>query len=85
MADYDMIHRLREQYIIDQADIQRLKDENDALRDVVKALTSSRDDWKNVASMFGEAFRIDEWGQYVPSDGSDVFKAVLAYEKVKYG
>jgi hypothetical protein len=40
-------------------------------------------EWKSVADLFGVAFRVDEWGQYPPSNGDDVHKAVLAYERLK--
>jgi hypothetical protein len=40
-------------------------------------------EWKLVADLFGVAFRVDEWGQYPPSNGDDVHKAVLAYERLK--
>jgi hypothetical protein len=40
-------------------------------------------EWKSVADLFGVAFRVDEWGQYPPSNGDDVHKAVIAYERLK--
>lgn len=40
-------------------------------------------EWKLVADLFGVAFRVDEWGQYPPSNGDDVHEAVLAYERLK--
>lgn len=51
--------------------------------DEIERLREASNRWKHVAALFGEAFAIDEFGQYVPSDGSDVFRAVLAYEQAK--
>lgn len=52
--------------------VARLTDEIEQLRE-----------YKAVADMFGAAFRMDEWGQYPPSNGDDVHQAALAYERLK--
>lgn len=39
--------------------------------------------YKEVADLFGAAFRMDEFGQYPPSNGDDVHRAVLAYTRLK--
>ena len=51
--------------------------------DEIERLRVADSRWRHVAQLFGEAFAVDEYGQYVPSDGSDVFRAVLAYEQAK--
>ena len=40
-------------------------------------------EWKAVANMFGECFRMDEFGQSPVSDGQDVFQATLAWERLR--
>lgn len=40
-------------------------------------------EWKAVADLFGAAFRMDEWGQYPPSNGDDVHQAARAYEQLR--
>jgi transketolase len=40
-------------------------------------------EWKQVANMFGECFRMDEFGQSPVSDGQDVFQATLAWERLR--
>lgn len=51
--------------------------------DEIERLRAERNEWRCVVTLFGDAFAIDEFGQFVPSDGSDVIRAVLAYEEAR--
>jgi hypothetical protein len=44
-------------------------------------LQASRDRWKRVADLFGKAYTTDESGKFAISNGSDLFRAVMAYER----
>lgn len=69
--------------------VERLREEIDSVKVDVQVLREAADEierlreWKFVADLFGVAFRIDDWGQYPPSNGDDVHKAVMAYERLK--
>lgn len=39
--------------------------------------------WKEIADMFGECFRMDEYGQFPTSNDGDVLEAVKAWERLK--
>jgi len=40
-------------------------------------------EWKEVAKMFGECFRMDEFGQFPTSNDGDVLEAVKAWERLR--
>lgn len=40
-------------------------------------------EWKAVADLFGAAFRLDEWGQYPPSNADGIHQAACAYERLR--
>lgn len=40
-------------------------------------------EWKAVADMFGECFRMDEFGQFPTSNDGDVLEAVKAWERLQ--
>jgi hypothetical protein len=74
-------------------------DEIERLREMVNSIANAQDgwgrvprleaeierlrEWKEVANMFGECFRMDEFGQSPVSDGQDVFQATLAWERLR--
>lgn len=49
--------------------------------DEIERLQDERDNWKRVADLFGKAYTTDESGQFAISNGSDLFRAVMAYER----
>ena len=40
-------------------------------------------EWKQVANMFGECFRMDEFGQFPTSNDGDILEAVKAWERLR--
>ena len=71
-------------------EIERLRNslaEQTIIHEVQKTNTLSEierlREWKDVANMFGECFRIDEFGQYPVSNGDDVWQATLAWERLR--
>jgi len=53
---------------------------HDAAKEI-EQLRTNCERWKKVADLFGRAYTTDKSGQFVISDGSDLFRAVMAYEK----
>lgn len=49
--------------------------------DQIERLQDERDNWKKVAELFNNAYTTDESGQFAISNGSDLFRAVMAYER----
>ena len=49
--------------------------------DEIERLQAERDNWKKVAELFNNAYTTDESGQFAISNGSDLFRAVMAYER----
>ncbi len=49
--------------------------------DEIERLQAERDNWKKVAELFNNAYTTDESGQFAISNGSDLFRAVMAHER----
>lgn len=78
----DIVNRLR-RLVDEQRGYRNLQWHCLKAADEIEVLREECNRWKHVAELFGEAFAINEYGQYVDSDGSDVHRAVLAYERAK--
>jgi hypothetical protein len=49
--------------------------------DEIERLRADNHHWKRVADLFGKAYTTDESGKFAISNGSDLFRAVMAYER----
>ena len=88
MMTDDIVTRLRK--INNRLEVSQLREVNHLkVADVQNSLTEAISEierlreWKQVADMFGQCFRMDEFGQSLVSDGKDVFEATLAWERLR--
>jgi hypothetical protein len=49
--------------------------------DEIERLRTQRDNWKKVAELFDNAYTTDTSGQFTIPNGSDLFRAIMAYER----